>query len=400
MRVVVTGIAPISKNGIGKDEFFQSLYAKEIKSQKIPDSVSSKSKWYVPYPDELFKNYKDLMGDAYSRAPKNAASAVAAANLSLQDAGISEVDKDAAVIMGVALPNMPEMTRTYQADASGKRFHPLTITHSIINAVSAWISIALGTHGINYVVSTACASGTTAVAHAYRMIRDGYVKTAIAGGTEYLADDHFITFRSFDAIDALSLTDDGTAKVFSKERSGFMFSEGASCVLVLEELETALARKADIYAEITDYYECSDGYHIVMMPDEPDSIRSAFDYVFSKHKVDYYNAHGTGTKLNDETECRLLKEMSEKYGNSPYINSTKGIIGHSLGASGAIEAAVCAYAIRNSAIHGNVLGTPIECICLPKETVHADIKCAVSASFGFGGHDAMLVFERFNPEKE
>lgn len=397
-RVVITGIAPISKNGIGKDSFFKSLYAKELKHERIHDALMHRyeSKWYVPYPRELFDNYTDFMGKANKRASKNAMAAVVAANLAIKDANIDKLNEDAAVIMGVGLPNMPELSKTYDDTANNKRIHPLTITHSILNDVSAWISICLGVHGVNYVVSTACASGTTAVGHAYQMIKNGHVNTAIAGGAECLIDDHNITFQSFSNVEALSVNEDGVPRPFSKERTGFLYSEGACCVLVLEELNAALNRNADIYAEIVDYFEYSDGFHIVMMPDNPDSIRRTLYSAFENNKVDYYNAHGTGTQLNDKTEAMILKELSDKYGYTPIVNSTKGIIGHTLGASGAIEAAVCAYSIKNSKIHGNILGTAIEGLNLPKKTILADINCAVSASFGFGGHDAALVFKKCN----
>lgn len=396
MRVVITGIGAVTSIGIGKEKFFDSLFEKKINLTRT-EGIRSKSQWYSPFPKAEVAEEAAKLRALKGKAPLNASAAVLSALQAVKDAGIDpeELDRDTAVTVGCGIANMNEFYGMIGSVVQSKRMFPLAITQVIPNSAAAWISIILGTHGKAQTVGTACASGTSAIGDAYRAIKDGYVKTAIAGGAECLAGDNFASFMGFSAIDALTKADDGIPAPFCEERSGFLFSEGASCMLVLEELETALARGADIYAEIVDHRECSDAYHIVMMPEEPEDIYREMDGIFSSYKVDYYNAHGTATAMNDSMEAKMLAHFEEKYGQRPIVSSTKGILGHTLGASGAIEAAVCAYSLRNSVVHGNLIKTKGFGIDLPEATVSRDIRTAVSASFGFGGHDAMLVMKKF-----
>ena len=364
MRAVVTGIAPVAAIGVGREEFFRNLYLKNYNVKKADDdflcAYNSRSKWYVPYPRKIFTEYSGYVKKLKGRAPCNAIAATLAAELAAEDAGLPYPGIDASVVMGVGVLNTTEMLTASESVIGNKIFFPLTITQIIPNSAAAWISISMGLHGPANTVSTACASGTTAVGQAYRLIKDGYCKAVFAGGTECLIDDRALTFRGFDSIGALTGAEDGRPCPFGKNRSGFLFSEGGACVLLLEELETALERSAHIYAEIVDYSECSDAYHIVMMPEDPVQIKSRMDRIFAEYDIGYYNAHGTATPMNDKTEAAILKEVSDKYGRRPVINSTKGITGHNLGASGAIEAAVCAYALKNGTIHGNLMDEPDE----------------------------------------
>ena len=393
MRVVITGIAPVAAIGTGKTAFFENLFKKKILIKQSTEKTNSK--FYVPYPEHIFEDYRDMIRDLWGKAPKNALASVISAKMALEDAGIQTVDEHAAVMIGTGLSNMTELDSMFGAVYQNKRMFPLAISQIIPNSIAAWTSIALGTHGENRMISTACASGTTAIGEMYRLIKDGYYKTGIAGGTECTLHDHQACFKGFDLLGALTKKENGIPEPFGKNRSGFLYSQGASCMLVLEELETALARNANIYAEIADYKTCSDAYHIVMMPEHPVQIEQALDSVFSEYAVDYYNAHGTATQMNDAMEAGLVKKLSEKYQRNPVINSTKGIIGHNLGASGAIEAAVCAYAVKHSVVHGNLCSEPEFELNLPSETVEKQINYAVSASFGFGGHDDILVFKRY-----
>ena len=164
-------------------------------------------------------------------------------------------------------------------------------------------------------------------------------------------------------------------------------------MLVLEELELAKRRNARIYAEITNFAETSDAFHIVRPGDSGEQIEQMVRKLTDGEKVDYYNAHGTGTALNDEIEKNVIQRIFGE--NQPYINSTKGILGHTIGASGAIEACVCADSIYNGRIHGNLLGTPEENLNLTHDPIRAEVDTAVSVSFGFGGHNAGLTIKKY-----
>jgi len=275
------------------------------------------------------------------------------------------------------------------------RVNPMCIPLIMPNSTAAWISISLGTHGRSMQMCTACASGTDAVGMSYQSILNGSCNMAICGGNDYLVDSESITLPSFEQLRAVTNADDGRSLPFSEEHKGFLFSEGAAGFLVLEELDHALARNAKIYAEITGYEYSCDAYNIVAMPESAEHITIMMKKLLNGKKVDYYNAHGTGTILNDNTEAKMICEVFGDKENQPAINSTKAFIGHTIGASGAIEAIVCADSIYNSKIHGNICGTIMNNLNVSAESREIDIERAVSASFGFGGHNAALMFEKF-----
>ncbi len=196
--------------------------------------------------------------------------------------------------------------------------------------------------------------------------------------------------RGFDALGALTASPDGIPRPFSTERSGFLFSEGGGCVLVLEEFEHACRRGARVYAEIAGYVMNSDAHNIVQMEVSGVAIDALLGDLLGGRRPDYFNAHGTGTPLNDQIEAAAIRRLFGDAAHQPLINSTKGLIGHTIGASGAIEAAVAALSIHQGIIHGNILGEPMPDLNLVKETVESPIESAVSVSFGFGGHNAAL----------
>lgn len=396
-RVVVTGMAPIAAIGSGK-EFFENLYAKKAVFKQIPDDYcrgyNTVTKWMVPYPEVDYSAYGREVMRMSVMASKNACTSTVAAIEAVKDAKLDKLDDDTAVIFGSGLPNVREMTMGYESVMKEERMHPCTNPMIMANSISAWIAIILGVHGKNQVVSTACAAGSSAIGEAYLHIRDGRGRMAICGGADCLREDNGLMLQSFDILGALSRTEDGCPRAFSKERSGFLFSEGAACALILEEYEHAVQRGADIYAEITGYEACCDAHHIVQMPDNPEQIIKMIKNISKDEDVQYYNAHGTATELNDKTEAMVLGEVFGDKAKDIYVTSAKGLLGHTIGASGAIEAAITAYTIKNNLIHGNLLGTPMEGLRLPETSTEAHIDCAISASFGFGGHNAALKFRK------
>lgn len=400
-RVVITGIGPVTSIGIGKDELFNNLVQLKTNIVAIPAEYEKKyhfkSSYYVPMPD--FKLGDHGIDSVYEKIMENTSRiAVLAADLAIKDANLS-LFAEAAVILGVGIGSLGTALESYVAhnvENAATRYNRMVIPMLMPNATAAWVSILFGIKGPNYTLNAACASGTYAIGEAFQKIQNGYCRIALAGGVECLQDKTGSTMRGFDMLTALTKSTDGLPKPFSKDRSGFLFNDGAGCVLVLEELEQATARGARIYAEIDGFEANSDAHNIVQMEDSGEQIKNMLQKLISDKKIDYLNAHGTGTVANDEIEAKVIQDVFGDSAHQPYINSTKGILGHSIGASGAIEAAVTALAIKESKIHGNIIGEPMEGLNLVKESISVPVEYAVSTSYGFGGHNAGLLLKRYN----
>ena len=395
-RVVITGIAPIAAMGSG-EAFFENLYAMKpviIKADESFCNGTNTSEWYVPYPEVDITPYRKRLKRIPGLAPKNAQTAAISALMAADDAGISEFDPDTAVFYGISTINLEDSLIAYNAAVEDKAVHPLANPKSMANAVPAWISIMFGIHGRTIAVATACASGTDAIGAAYEYIAAGKGRMVICGAADYMKCPAELTFRSFDVLSALTHTTDGLPRPFSEERSGFLFSHGGACTLILEEYESAAARGAEIYAEITNYSAGCDAFHIVKMPDYPEQVIRMLKEMSAGKQVDYYNAHGTATVVNDKMEADALKAVFGDSLRDIPVNATKSMTGHVIGTSGALEAAVTAYSIRHGKIHGNLIGTPMEGLNLPQQTVEKEIRCAITASFGFGGHNSALMLEK------
>lgn len=262
----------------------------------------------------------------------------------------------------------------------------------------SWITVILGTHGRSFEIDSACATGTVSIGMGYEDILSSRCDMSVCGGSDCINDEEPVLVKGFEYLKALSSSPEGKSYPFSKERCGFMFSEGAATVIVLEELEHAKKRNARIYAEITGFETSSDAYSMVSMPSEGEYIKPMLKKLIGGKKVDYYNAHATGTILNDEVECKVIQEIFGDMEKQPAISATKSIIGHSLGASGTIEAIVCVNSILNGKVHGNNCRTIMENLNITSEARAAEIDRAVSASFGFGGHNAAIMIERYTDE--
>lgn len=396
-RVVVTGMSVYSGSSYGKEAFFNDLYAKKQQACLIPEDYTLYGKlstrWYVPYPSPSDEKYTDIKKRMGKKASEGAILAVVSAKQALEDAGISEPDYNTAVIIGIGVTNLRDILASDKSMIEKVRYPRLSIPLSMPNSVSSWISIILGLHGENYVCSAACASGTMSIGMGYRHILNGYANMAICGGEECFSGDDGITAMGFSSLGALTSSENGNCAAFSEERSGFLFSEGATCMLCLEEYEHAVARNARIYAEITGFCANNDAYHVVSIEPEAKAIEKLLQAIKGDKKIEYYNAHGTGTKLNDEVEAKVIRKLWGETSQQPFINSTKSIIGHSIGASGAIEAAVCCDSIYNGRIHGTMMKTPVFDLNVVKEAINTEIRCAISASFGFGGHNCVLRLE-------
>jgi 3-oxoacyl-[acyl-carrier-protein] synthase II len=281
------------------------------------------------------------------------------------------------------------------------RFHPYAVSMLMPNAAAANLSIKFGIHGPADTVALACASGTAAVGRAATAIARGEADCMLAGGSEYLFDPYGTVFRSFDAIRALAHGGehpDAPNRPFDRGRSGFLFSQGGAALLVLEGLEHALARGATPLAEILACAETSDATNI-MMPDptgagiERMARRLLANGGLAPQDIDYLNTHGTGTAHNDDAETALITRL---FGPHPVLlNSTKSLLGHTIGASGAIEALVTVLALHDGRVHPCAnLADPIAELQFVREPGGraATLRHAVSWSFAFGGHNAGLLF--------
>jgi 3-oxoacyl-[acyl-carrier-protein] synthase II len=284
---------------------------------------------------------------------------------------------------------------------SPKRYNPFGVSMTMPNAVSGNLGIKFKLNGGNNTFCAACASGTVAIGYGYKAVRSGEVDLAIVGGVEYLHDEYGSVFLGFDTVRALASGHEDPDKAnrpFDEDRSGFLFSEGGGAILVIEDLEHAEKRGARIYAEILGYAESCDGHSIMVMESSGHQISRVIEQVLadagvSEKEIDYINSHGTGTQLNDETETEIIEKI---FGKEVLINSTKSLIGHTLGGSGAIEAVVTALSIYHKTTHVcRNLDKPMRDLNFVTKVDSYPIDTAISQSFGFGGHNAVLLLREY-----
>lgn len=288
-------------------------------------------------------------------------------------------------------------------EKGAKACHPLLIPKAVINLAPGMVSIKYGFKGINFGLVNACTSGTSAIGEAYWVIRQARADVMITGGTEAVVTP--LSVGSFNALRALSPRNDEPEKAsrpFDLHRDGFVIAEGAG-ILILESLEHARNRGAKIYGELIGYGATGDAYHFVMPDPDGDGAYMAMktameDAGISPSEIDYINAHGTSTELNDKMETVAIKRLFEAAAYKVAISSTKSMTGHLIGAAGAVEAIYCLMALNSGVIPPTInLDTPDpECDLdyTPNKAVKRDVTHALSNSFAFGGQNASLIFKR------
>ncbi len=334
---------------------------------------------------------------------------LAAATMAMEDSGL-KITKDNAdrtgVIVGAGIGGLSSIERyTEVLETKGaKRVSPFFIPMTIINLISGHISIRFGAKGPNSAVATACATGTHSIGDAFRLIRSGTADAMICGGAEAVITP--LGIAGFTAMKALSTRNDEPEKAsrpFDRDRDGFVMGEGAG-VLVLEEMKSALDRGAKIYAELIGYGLNADAYHITSPAPRGEGAAKCMaaalqDAGIHPEEVDYINAHGTSTKYGDELETAAIRTVFGKHAYRLCVSSTKSMIGHLLGASGGVEAAICAQSILNRIAPPtiNLENPDPECDLdyIPGRARPLDINVAMSNSFGFGGTNACIIFRRF-----
>lgn len=335
--------------------------------------------------------------------------AVAASKLALEDGKIDleKINLDrAGVILGVGIGGMEtlETEFTKMKERGPNRVSPLFIPMMISNMAPGQVSMAFGFRGPTMTITTACASSTHAIGEAFRMIKSGNVDMIVAGGAE--ASITPISVAGFCSMKALSTRNDDPTKAsrpFDKERDGFVMGEGAG-ILILEELEHALARGANIYGEVVGYGATSDAFHITQPDSEAKGASRAMRLALEEanadyHSVGYINAHGTSTYFNDKLETLAIKNVFKDHAKDLNISSTKSMTGHLLGAAGGIEAIATIMAIKEGVIPPTINYDNLDEECdlnyTPNVAVKRDIDYALSNSLGFGGHNGTVLFKKY-----
>ena len=411
-RVVITGMGAITPIGNTVDEFWAGI--KAGKSGIAPITLFDASVNKVHYAAEV-KNFDPSLYMDSKEARKMARFTqlgVAAAKMALDDSGLmgnAEVLDETGVILGVGIGGLEET----EADVLGMakmnyvKTNPMAIPKLIPNEVGGNIAIQFGCHGLVESVATACSSGTDALGIAFDMIRSGRMDCCLSGGAESTICQFGVV--GFEVLHALSqgFDEDPTkaSRPFDKKRNGFVMGEG-SAIFVLEEYEHAKARGAKIYAEVAGYGASCDGYHLTSP--NPDGIcgskcmtRALKDAGMDPSEIQYYNAHGTSTKINDPSETNMIKiAFGEENAKKLKISSTKSMHGHCLGATGAIEALVCVKAITDSYVPctKNLDEVDVEGGCdldyVPNKGIDMPVNAAMSATFGFGGHNGAIIIKK------
>ncbi|MDQ6888344.1 MAG: beta-ketoacyl-ACP synthase II [Gemmatimonadota bacterium] len=410
-RVVITGIGAITPIGTTRDGLWAGLQAQRsaVRSLTRFDPTPFRSHNAAEVPDYDPLNF--LERKRAKRLDRFGQFSVSATRLALEDARIDLAREDReriGAMMGTALGGIgyaEEQCGVFYRSGDVRDVDPGLALMVFGGASSCNIAIEFGVQGPNSTNAMSCASGTMAVGDAFRQVRDGYADVMICGGAEApLAP---LCFGAFAIIRAMSTRNDdpgSASRPFDQGRDGFVMGEGAA-VLILEERGRALARGAPIYAEVLGYGTSNDAYHMTApLPDGAQAARSMQraldDAGIMPSEVDYVNAHGSSTPLNDSTETVAIKRV---FGADAYrlqVSGTKGYYGHALGASGAIEAAICALALTHDWLPPTVnLATPdVACDLdfIPQAGRGTRVEHVLSNSFGFGGINAALVLRRVN----
>jgi len=409
-RVVITGIGLVTPLGTGTQKTWGNILAgtsgvglitrfdtsdfavkiaAEVKDFQAEDFIEKKLAKHL----DLYVQY-----------------AIAAAKLAFEDSGASIDETNCqrvGVITGCGMGGLPTIEQNHVSflERGSRKISPFFIPMAIPNMPSGHISMQLGAKGPNLALSTACAAGTHAVGEAYRSIVYGSCDMVITGGSEAVICP--LGVGGFSAMKALSTRNDTPAQAsrpFDKDRDGFIMSEGSG-MLIVEELAHAVKRGATIYAEITGYGASSDAYHIAAPPENGEGaarcMRLALqDAGLAPEDIDYINAHGTSTPLNDRCETQAIKTVFGDHARRLAISSTKSMTGHMLGAAGGIEAAFTALSIRDQiappTVNLHEASPDCDLDYVPNQARKMEIRAAVSNSFGFGGTNGVLVMQRYN----
>ena len=407
-RAVITGLGIVAPNGIGLEPFWEANTGGRSGIGTITRFDASDYDFRIAGEVREFNPSRYMPAATVKRTDAFVHYGVAAARMALDDSGLDLSVEDRAsigVILGSGLGGIAfheeQMIAAY--DKGVRRINPLSVPRVSPNAVAGHIAIQFGLWGPNVVISAACASGTLAVGEAFRKIQSGELEACLCGGVE--APLTRFTYGSYAALGVMSRRNDApqeASRPFDKERDGFVMAEGGA-MLVIEDLGRAVRRSAHIYAEIAGYAAGSGAYHMVMpQPDGKDAARVMWgairDSGLRPENIGYINAHGTSTSVNDLVETLAIKEVFGERAHRVPISSTKSMIGHTIGAAGAIEALVTAMVLDRGIIPPTINYRCKDPNCdldyVPNESRCARVEAALSNSFGFGSCNACLVLTK------
>lgn len=407
-RVVITGVGLVTPLGTGVEKSWRNICSgvsgidliTRFDTSDYAVKIAAQVKDFQP--DDFFEKKEAKHLDLFVQY------GLAAATMAVEDSGFEVTEQNCGrvgVITGCGMGGLPTIEKYHSVslEKGAKRITPFFIPMVIPNMPSGHISMAIKSKGPNLTLTTACAAGTHSVGEAYRHIKYGLCDMVVSGGTEAVICG--LGVAGFSAMKALSARNDDPTKAsrpFDRDRDGFVMSEGAG-MLVLEEYNHAVARGAKIYAELGGYGLSSDAYHIAAPPEDGEggvrAMKMALaDAELAPDEVDYINAHGTSTPLNDKCETHAIKTVFQDQAKKLAISSTKSMTGHMLGAAGGIEAVFTALALYNQIAPPTInLENPSpECDLdyVPNVARKMNIRAALSNSFGFGGTNAVIVMKR------
>lgn len=407
-RVVVTGVGAVTPLGNDVDTLWNNIkdnksgidFITRVNKDEFPVHVAAEVK---DFEATKYMEKKDVRKmDLFTQY------AVAASKMAVEDANLT-IDESIADRVGVWIGCGIGGMDTYETqmrrfiDKGYRRVSPFFVPMLIPDMAAGQVSIQLGAKGINSCTVTACASGANSIGDAFKAVQRGDVDYIITGGTEAPLTN--MAFAGFSAMKALSFNEDPktASRPFDENRDGFIMGEGAG-ILVLETLESAEARGAKIYAEIVGYGATGDAYHITSPAEGGEGAARAMkqaleDAGLAPEEIDYINAHGTSTYMNDLYETQAIKAVFKEHAKALAVSSTKSMTGHLLGAAGGVEGVISVKAIAEGIIPATInYETPAEGLDLdyvPNESRKQEVKAVLSNSFGFGGHNACLVFKQY-----
>ncbi len=411
-RVVITGLGPVTPIGTGKNKFWQSLIQGKCGIDMISyfDTKEYPAKIAAEVKDFDYSNY--LSTKEANRMDKCTQFSIVAAMLALEDSKLKITEKDSystGVIIGSGIGGIGTFEKQHKIllEKGPGRVSPFFIPMMISNISAGEIAIKIGAKGPNGVITTACASSTHALGIAFKLLQRGDAQIIISGGTEAAISP--MALAGFCKMRALSTQNDlprNASKPFDKERNGFIMGEGAG-ILILETLQHAKKRNANIYAEILCFGMTADAYHITAPAPEGKAASKAMEIALKDAKIkpsriDYINAHGTSTPLNDKLETLAVKRVFGEHAYDLKISSNKSMTGHLLGASGGVEAISTALTIKNDIIPPTINYNSADPECdldyVPNKSEKKTVNYAISNSFGFGGHNGVIVLGKYKED--
>ena len=408
-RVVITGVGLITPLGIGTDESWSAVCSGKSGIGPITKFDTSDFNTRIAGEVKNFDPADFLPKKEANRTEPHISYSVAASLMAMEDSALkidSSNSERIGVLIGCAMGGLASLERNIELiqKKGPRRVSPFFIPMMITNMAAGQISIHVGAKGPNASVATACAAGTHAIGEAYNFIQKGYADAMIAGGVESVITPTSIA--GFNALKALSLRNDEPQKAsrpFDRDRDGFVLGEGCG-IVILESLDHALERGAPIYAEISGFGMSGDAYHITAPVPNGDGAARCMqaaldDGNLQPESIDYINAHGTGTPMNDVCETLAIKTVFKNNAALIPVSSTKSMTGHLIGGAGGVETVFTALTIKHGIIPPTInLDNPAEGCDLdyvPNIARKKDVTCAMTNSFGFGGTNASLILKKF-----